>query len=77
MVVSVPGSVDVPVDRYRGAQTQRSLIHFSIGNDHMPIEVYHDEILANQVPMSVRGRLRQPRLAAVGRWFTGHFLKIH
>lgn len=25
------GSVDVPADRYWGAQTQRSLIHFSIG----------------------------------------------
>ena len=35
------GSVDIPADRYWGAQTQRSLIHFSIGNDHMPIEVYH------------------------------------
>src|SRR5882757_7913522 len=35
------GTVDVPADRYWGAQTQRSLIHFSIGNDHMPIEVYH------------------------------------
>jgi fumarate hydratase class II len=35
------GSVDVPANRYWGAQTQRSLIHFSIGNDHMPIEVYH------------------------------------
>lgn len=35
------GSVDVPADRYWGAQTQRSLTHFSIGNDHMPKEVYH------------------------------------
>ncbi|MCV7227896.1 class II fumarate hydratase [Mycolicibacterium komossense] len=34
------GAVDVPSDRYWGAQTQRSLLHFSIGNDHMPIEVY-------------------------------------
>lgn len=34
------GTVDVPADRYWGAQTQRSLVHFSIGNDHMPIEVY-------------------------------------
>ncbi len=35
------GPVDVPADRYwGGAQTQRSLVHFSIGNDHMPIEVY-------------------------------------
>jgi fumarate hydratase class II len=34
------GTVDVPADRYWGAQTQRSLQHFSIGNDRMPIEVY-------------------------------------
>ncbi|MDQ7877422.1 class II fumarate hydratase [Microbacterium sp. QXD-8] len=34
------GTIDVPADRYWGAQTQRSLQHFSIGNDHMPIEVY-------------------------------------
>jgi fumarate hydratase class II len=35
------GDVEVPADRYWGAQTQRSLQHFSIGNDRMPIEVYH------------------------------------
>ena len=35
------GGIDVPADRYWGAQTQRSLIHFSIGNDHMPKRVYH------------------------------------
>ena len=35
------GQVKVPANRLWGAQTQRSLIHFSIGNDHMPIEVYH------------------------------------
>jgi fumarate hydratase, class II len=35
------GEVKVPADRLWGAQTQRSLIHFSIGNDRMPIEVYH------------------------------------
>ncbi|SMG18745.1 class II fumarate hydratase [Agreia pratensis] len=34
------GTVDVPAERYWGAQTQRSLQHFSIGHDHMPIEVY-------------------------------------
>jgi fumarate hydratase class II len=33
------GSVEVPADRYWGAQTQRSLHHFSIGEDRMPIEV--------------------------------------
>jgi fumarate hydratase class II len=35
------GEIEVPADRYWGAQTARSLIHFSIGNDHMPKEVYH------------------------------------
>src|SRR5215208_4867519 len=30
------GRVDVPADKYWGAQTQRSLHHFSIGNDRMP-----------------------------------------
>jgi fumarate hydratase, class II len=34
------GNVDVPADRYWGAQTQRSLQHFSIGHDRMPKEVY-------------------------------------
>ncbi|ACB26825.1 fumarate hydratase class II [Methylobacterium sp. PvP062] len=35
------GGIDVPADRYWGAQTQRSLQHFSIGNDRMPKRVYH------------------------------------
>src|ERR1700691_4704044 len=36
------GPVDVPADRYWGAQTQRSLIHFGgIGEDPMPRAVYH------------------------------------
>jgi fumarate hydratase, class II len=35
------GEVEVPADHYWGAQTQRSLIHFSIGDDRMPKEVYH------------------------------------
>ena len=33
------GEVEVPADRYWGAQTQRSLHHFSIGEDRMPVEV--------------------------------------
>jgi fumarate hydratase, class II len=35
------GTIDVPADRYWGAQTQRSLQHFSIGDDRMPKAVYH------------------------------------
>ena len=34
------GEVDVPADRYWGAQTQRSLEHFDIGEDRMPTAVY-------------------------------------
>jgi fumarate hydratase class II len=33
------GPIEVPVDRYWGAQTQRSLLYFSIGHDNMPREV--------------------------------------
>ena len=30
------GPIEVPADRYYGAQTARSLIHFAIGADTMP-----------------------------------------
>ena len=33
------GAIEVPVDRYYGAQTARSLIHFNIGRDTMPPEL--------------------------------------
>ncbi|MFN8037475.1 MAG: class II fumarate hydratase [Acidimicrobiia bacterium] len=35
------GPVEVPVARYWGAQTQRSLEHFAIGREQMPIEIVH------------------------------------
>src|SRR6266851_2154635 len=35
------GEIDVPREHYWGAQTQRSLIHFSIGDDRMPKPLYH------------------------------------
>ena len=35
------GQIEVPADRYWGAQTQRSLSHFSIGEDRMPVEIVH------------------------------------
>jgi fumarate hydratase class II len=35
------GEIPVPNDRYYGAQTARSLIHFDIGDDLMPREVIH------------------------------------
>ena len=33
------GAIEVRADRYWGAQTERSLLHFSIGNDRMPRSV--------------------------------------
>jgi len=33
------GAIEVPADRYYGAQTARSLIHFDIGNDTKPPEL--------------------------------------
>ena len=33
------GQIEVPADRYYGAQTARSLIHFAIGKDTMPHEL--------------------------------------
>src|SRR5438876_4786369 len=33
------GAVEVPSDKYWGAQTQRSLLHFDIGHDVMPREM--------------------------------------
>ncbi len=37
------GAVEVPADRYWGAQTQRSLDHFAIGTERfrMPVEIIH------------------------------------
>jgi hypothetical protein len=35
------GEIEVAANRYWGAQTQRSLRHFSLGGDRMPKAVYH------------------------------------
>src|SRR5262245_3910220 len=33
------GAIEVPAERYYGAQTARSLVHFPIGDDRMPAEL--------------------------------------
>jgi fumarate hydratase class II len=50
------GAIDVPADRYWGAQTQRSLIHFSIGDDKMPKAVYHAYGYVKKAAAIVNGR---------------------
>ena len=62
------GSVDVPADRYWGAQTQRSLLHFSIGNDHMPVEVYRAYGIVKKAAVLVNqkaGRLDEWKARAI------------
>jgi fumarate hydratase, class II len=56
------GTVEVPADRYWGAQTQRSLEHFNIGHDRMPKEVYHAYGFVKKAAASVNTRSgRLPR----------------
>jgi len=50
------GAIEVPADRYWGAQTQRSLIHFSIGDDRMPKAVYHAYGYVKKATAIVNGR---------------------
>jgi fumarate hydratase class II len=62
------GSVRVPAGRYWGAQTQRSLIHFSIGNDRMPKEVSHAYGVVKKAAALVNqadGRLEDWKAAAI------------
>src|SRR5919109_4229039 len=64
------GGIDVPANRYWGAQTQRSLVHFSIGDDHMPKAVYHAYGYVKQAAALVNaaaGRLPQWKAEAIVR----------
>ena len=56
------GAVDVPADHYWGAQTQRSLVHFDIGDDRMPKPVYHAYGYVKKAAAILNGRAgRLPR----------------
>lgn len=60
------GAIDVPSDRYYGAQTARSLLHFDIGDDTKPRELiralgvlkkpalWSTRISANSLPRRLR-----------------------
>ena len=54
------GEVEVPADRYWGAQTERSLQHFNIGRDRMPTEVYHAYGYVKKAAAIVNTRGRPP-----------------
>lgn len=64
------GSIAVPADRYWGAQTQRSLVHFSIGTDRMPLPLYHAYGIVKKAAAQVNaaeGRIPQWKADLIAR----------
>ena len=62
------GAVQVPADRYWGAQTQRSLHHFSIGDDRMPKELSRAYGIVKKAAAEVnaaQGRLAPDKAEAI------------
>ncbi len=62
------GVVRVPADKYWGAQTQRSLQHFAIGAERMPLEVCHAYGHIKKAAAAANlacGALDAPRAAAI------------
>ena len=53
------GEIEVPADRYWGAQTQRSLHHFSIGTDHFPRPMIRALGLLKKAAAMANGELGQ------------------
>src|ERR1700753_769829 len=64
------GPIEVPADRYWGAQTERSRQNFRIGHDRMPIEIVHAlgivKLAAAETNRAL-GPLDQRRTAAIIR----------
>ena len=64
------GPIDVPADRYWGAQTERSRQNFRIGQDRMPIAIIHAlgivKLAAAQTNLEL-GLLDQRRARAIIR----------
>src|SRR5215510_4455239 len=55
--VDTLGEVEVPAGAYWGAQTQRSLTYFAIGEDRMPIEVIRVLALVKKAAALVNAEL--------------------
>jgi fumarate hydratase class II len=61
------GEMKVPAERLWGAQTQRSLENFKIGEDRMPIELIHALALVKRAAAQVNldfGKFKDPKVAA-------------
>ena len=64
------GETRVPAEHYWGAQTQRSLIHFPIGDDRLPKEVFRALAVVKKAASQVHaaaGRLPGWKAEAIGR----------
>jgi fumarate hydratase class II len=62
------GAIDVPADHYWGAQTQRSLHHFDIGDDQMPDSVIRGMAILKKAAALVNeelGKLDQDKAALI------------
>ena len=60
------GPIDVPADRYWGAQTERSIVNFPFGaNEQMPLEIVHALGFVKQAAARVNARmgLLEPQIA--------------
>lgn len=51
------GNIDVPDEAYWGAQTQRSLLNFAIGQERMPLPVIHALVLIKKAAARVNQRI--------------------
>ncbi|HEX9038905.1 MAG TPA: class II fumarate hydratase [Ktedonobacterales bacterium] len=51
------GPIEVPADHYWGAQTERSLHHFKIGRDHMPLAIAHALATIKKAAAMVNARM--------------------
>jgi fumarate hydratase class II len=64
------GELEVPADRYWGAQTERTIRHFPIGEDRMPRRLYRAYGYVKKAAALVNaaaGRLPQPKAQAIVR----------
>src|SRR3984957_7488249 len=64
------GQIEVPTDRYYGAQTARSLIHFDIGKDTMPPELIRSFAILKKAAALVNqdlGKLSAEKAALITR----------
>src|SRR2546425_2765784 len=64
------GAIEVPADKYWGAQTERSLLHFNIGDDKMPREMIRALGILKKAAALVNedlGKLPSDKLKLIGQ----------